>query len=282
MRREQPNDDELDRLLALARWTEPTAEQIRRLTAHWNALQVPRRSRRWHLAALAAAASVAFVAALLLRAQYVAKPDVVAQPEHGILAKPTPLKPSDSAVGVEKPLEVRGPKTYELVVLAGHARRRDINETRDDARVSWCHRQVAEMGQALSENPQADLTKQLGFVRKERSRFQRLIWPIARNPSDSRRPGAARLLAIIGTRESLPVLAELAGDALISPGRNYPYQGTRVPMLAPESQGRLHSSTGGMGMDGMSTGGMGGGMFHRSRKNRLRKVSRGVSPVSEA
>jgi len=143
---EKPDGDPdfLDRLLAEARWAEPTPEAIGRLRGHWRSLMV-RRTRRRRLAWILMAASILLAAVGLtswLRSEHGAiQPRATDFAEKNVAPSlPQPSQqpvhaakqpPSRSLVQKRMPANSpaarmsRPPNAYERVVLVAHRRARD-------------------------------------------------------------------------------------------------------------------------------------------------------------
>ncbi len=196
-------DDELDRLLEQARWPATRTDQLARLRDRWHRLR--HRRRRRFTAGLAAAAALLVAAGITLwRSSGTAEAPPVAQaepPAPPTVAEQPPDASPDHAAG--EAIVGRDPNLYERVVLAA-------TMPSPDGQVIDIE-QVERLIAALADDPDANIAGDVASPRRF-ARHERRLWKAVRGDDAKRRLGAARLLARVGTRRSLPVLEELLAD----------------------------------------------------------------------
>ncbi len=211
--RELADDDELDRLLAQAKWPEPSAGQIQRLETHWQ--QVQDGGRRRHRPAVAYAAALAASVLLAVGASYWTFwgertiPDLQPTRQDPVwpvaLTEPT-ITPSTGIV-------VREPNVYERVVLIDRAREaRSLPDALEQTAAMTLEQAIAVAVEALDANAHADIVKPLAVLARKRSSSERILGRIVCDPSAENRLGAVRLLARVASPRSLPLLVRLAAD----------------------------------------------------------------------
>jgi hypothetical protein len=219
----QPRDpaggDSLDRLLAGARWPEPTVESEQRLRTFWAGVSPARETApllRFPLRRLAAAAAVLIVAGgvvwfVVSRQHRPAQQQIVtpvapsADPGRSPAASPRP-----------EPLTPRPPTNREKLVMAGAAAHYRANERRtrlvgrvDDAVAAIAADSSVDPAALLAALTRPSATLPPAPPVPPELLVGRLAG-LARTGEPALRPAAARLLAGLRLRSTLPVFIELA------------------------------------------------------------------------
>lgn len=205
-RQRQPHDhggdgDALDRLLAQARWPEPSAESLRRLDAAWSQLAPsPRRTRKLWWTAVAAAAAVLLIAFatsfLLLR-----------NDSQKIVNVPTdPETPTDRIAEAPVVIASRAPSLWEQAAM--------LNADSPAAAIDRIQPAIDQAIAALTNPPRADLYVIAASLLRsgDRPAIERHLLDDLDRRSGPERIAAIRILGATGTEASLPVLLAMSEE----------------------------------------------------------------------
>jgi hypothetical protein len=209
----EPSDSELDRVLSQAQWPATSGAPVARLAAQWRRLQAARRRRRFVVGSMAVAASTLVAVGILAWRRTDTQSTAVApvhqqvdsndkQP-HAPAADPHPLESTASNRWAVAPRE---PNAYERVVLS------HIMLKPKQVGVAAQQELIEELIGTLAADANAEVEDRLTSLPSNLARCEAQLADAARQGPSERRLGAARLLSRIGTRRSVPLLAELAAD----------------------------------------------------------------------
>jgi hypothetical protein len=223
--RHHDDDHELDQLLLRAQWAEARSDQIARLADHWRSVARRRRMAR-RVGALAIAATVLLAAGLWTTRREADGPakTIVAQQETAgardsgapnILATPqtrsATSKSNARPAPAKRAVESRDASLYERVVLESAFAKRTSSHGLPAKREA-IRRQIEELVVLISATAPSRIDQVLAESPIDPARYEPMLWNLARRESPEHAVGAARILARVGTAESLPVLADLLGD----------------------------------------------------------------------
>jgi hypothetical protein len=219
------DEHEFDQLLLRAQWPEARSDQIARLAGHWRTIARRRRIAR-RVGALAIAATVLLAAGLwtLRDADGTAKGTIVARKEvagardsSAPKIRPTPQTQLAAKNSIARPapptwsVESRDANLYERVVLASAFAKRTSSREAPGKREA-IKRQIDELVVLISATAPSEIDRALAQAPIDPARYEPLLWNIVRRESPEHVLGAARILARIGTAQSLPVLWDLLED----------------------------------------------------------------------
>ena len=211
-----PEGDPLDRLLAGAKWPEPTPESQQRLRTFWRNVSPANQRRailrfvpRYWAAAAAVAAVAAAVVWVVVSRQHRPEPqdpvNLVKKP-----STPAPVTVAPSTARERPPVVVvREPTNRERLAIAATVLQHRARQQQA--------RQAAQVDEAvarLAGDPQVDLAAALAALTRAAPRefVASRLTSLARAGSGSHRAAAARLLGEMRLPATLPLFLELARD----------------------------------------------------------------------
>lgn len=208
-------DDGLDDLLRQAPWADVPAESLARLTGQWSTLT--RRRRRRALAAKVAAGLMVVVAGCW----QLAPRDNSENNSPSLVASPRPVPAANHAAVSSEPAPRRSAvvaswiprEANQFERLIVHSTLPEPKTSRPKQGLGTLLDEIRSLSESLEQEPSAETLARVQRLRRRYPACERRVAEWVQSVSPDQRLGATRLLAMVASRDSLALLALLAGDA---------------------------------------------------------------------